>query len=622
MIEKIVKELIQANEKYRQGNPIMSDKEYDQLLEQLFEIDPENDYFSKIGIEVIDETRKTRLPIPMASMNKIKSLEEIKDWQRLKLIPNTVEIICTPKYDGLSLCKDEENNGDAITRGDGVYGQKSNEHYELIGNKLYDIENDIDPFAPITFSHSYGEVIMPKQVFLDKYSNDFANPRNLVAGLINSKSISESLKDCNFIKYGAIPSSKFRNHFITKQQILDELNNNQKVKVPYHVCGILDLSEELLISLFKEWSKEYEIDGIILEVNNLATQTSLGRETSTGNPVFARAFKHDSFEQRAESDVIGISWNISKQGLLKPIIHINPIKLDGVTVSNVTGNNARFVKDMGIGIGAKVVVKRSGMVIPKIVDVLETVEFIQPTIEGVELDWNENGIELITLTETDDQKLKKNISFFEILEADNVSEGVITQLWDAGYKTIKDILNLTTSDLEKIDRFGKRKSKIVYDSIQKSVSNVQLSKLQHATGIFKGLGSKKLVLLEDFVIKPTLDQVMKIEGFAEISAKTYIDSYDEFFDFIKDLPVTISEKVEVIKTGTDLEGKQFVFTGVRRKELEEIIESRGGKIGGSVSKNTTHLVMKAIGSGSSKEKKAIELGVEVITVEQLENLLQ
>jgi len=180
---------------------------------------------------------------------------------------------------------------------------------------------------------------------------------------------------------------------------------------------------------------------------------------------------------------------------------------------------------------------------------------------------------------------------------------------------------LTTSDLEQIDRFGKRKAKIVYDSIQKSVTNVSLSKLQHATGIFKGLGSKKLVLLEGFTEKPTLDQVIEIEGFAEISAKSYIDSYDEFFDFIKDLPITISQKVEISKVSSDLDGKQFVFTGVRRKDLEEIIESFGGKIGGSVSKNTTHLVMKAVGSGSSKEKKAIELGVEVITVEQLEKLL-
>jgi len=623
MIEQLKEKIRVANEAYRIGEPIMSDKEYDILLEELADISPDDELLSTVGHEILDETRKTRLPIPMASINKIKTLDEIKDWQRLKLIPNAVEIICTPKYDGLSLCKDELNNGDAITRGDGVYGQKSNEHYKLIGNKLYDVvENEINPFGPIEFSHSYGEVIMPKQVFIDKYSEDFANPRNLVAGLINSKTVSDSLKDCNFIKYGAIPSPSFRNHFTTKQQVLDTLNDNQKVKVPYHVCGILDLSEELLISLFKEWSEEYEIDGIILEVNNLATQESLGRETSSGNPVYARAFKHESFEQKAESEVIGISWNISKQGLLKPIIHINPIRLDGVTVSNVTGNNARFVKDMGIGVGAKVVVKRSGMVIPKIVDVVQTVDFVEPTIEGVEIGWNEAGIELVALTETDDQQIKKNIAFFEILEADNVGEGVIKQLWDAGYKTIEQILNLTTNDLESIDRFGKRKAKIVFDSIKKSVKDVKLSKLQHATGIFSGLGSKKLVLLEHFAEKPTVEQVMKIEGFAEISAKTYVDNYDNFRIFVENLPITIAEKVEVVAVGDDLVGKQFTFTGVRRKDLEEVIISRGGVIGGSVSKNTTHLVMKVKGSGSSKETKAISLGVEILTVEELEDLLK
>ena len=395
----------------------------------------------------------------------------------------------------------------------------------------------------------------------------------------------------------------------------------KKKKVNYHVCKISELTEDLLISLFHKWSVDFEIDGIIIEINDLTLQDKLGRETSSNNPVWARAFKHPSFEQSAETDVIGISWNISKQGLLKPILHITPVKLDGVTVSNVTGNNARFVKDLGLGVGAKVVVKRSGMVIPIIADVITPVDFIQPTIEGVEIDWNEACIELITLTETDDQKLKKIVAFFEILESDNVSEGVITQLWDAGYKSIKDILNLKKVDLEKIDRFGKRKAQIVFDSVQKSVSNVQLSKLQHATGIFKGLGSKKLVLLEGFTTKPTIDQVMSIEGFAEVSAKSYIDSYDIFFDFIKDLPVTIVEKVEAAKVGTDLDGKSFVFTGVRRADLESVIESRGGKIGSGVSKNTSYLVMKAVGSGSSKEKKAIELGVEVITVEQLEKLL-
>lgn len=608
MIEQLKKQIVKANEAYRLGQPIISDAKYDQLVDELSLLSPDDELLTKVGVEIADETRKGKLPIEMASMNKIKSMNDVDDWSRLKGISKKEMVIITPKYDGLSLCVNETTS-EAFTRGDGEFGQKSNEHYSLIQNHL-NLEKD-------SFRFTYGEVMIPKQVFIDKYSTDFANPRNLVAGLLNSKTVSNSLKDCQYIKYGAVCNTIFD----TKQEVLNELNKGQKIKVQYYICELGDLSEGLLIELFHKFSTEFEIDGLIIELNDLSLQNKLGRETSSNNPVWARAFKHPSFEQSAETDVIGISWNISKQGLLKPILHITPVKLDGVTVSNVTGNNARFVKDLGLGVGAKVVVKRSGMVIPIIADVITPVEFVQPTIEGVEVDWNEAGIELITLTETDDQKLKKIVAFFEILEADNVSEGVITQLWDAGYKTIKDVLTLTTSDLEKIDRFGKRKADIVYKSIQKSVSNVQLSKLQHATGIFKGLGSKKLVLLEDFKTKPTVDQVMSIEGFAEVSAKSYIDSYDIFFDFIKDLPVTIVEKVEAVKVGTDLEGKSFVFTGVRRPDLESDIESRGGKISSGVSKTTTYLVMKAIGSGSSKEKKAIDLGVEVITVEQLEKLL-
>ena len=609
MINELKDKIKKANESYRVGNSIISDSEYDKLVEELSLLSPDDELLTKVGHVVVDETRKSRLPIEMASMNKIKSMDDINDWCRLKGISKNEEVIITPKFDGLSLCVDEKTN-EAWTRGDGEFGQKSDEHYKLIQNRL-----NLDEYS---FIYTYGEVMIPKQVFIDKFSTDFANPRNLVAGLLNSKTVSDSLKDCQYIKYGAFTNKNFN----TKEEIINELNSGQESKVEYHICKISDLTEDLLIGLFQKFSTEYEIDGLIIEINDLTIQDILGRETSSNNPIWARAFKHPSFEQSAETDIIGISWNISKQGLLKPILHINPVKLDGVTVSNVTGNNARFVKDLGLGVGAKVVVKRSGMVIPIIADVITPVEFVQPIIDGVEVDWNENGIELITLTETDDQRLKKIVAFFEILEADNVSEGVITQLWDAGYKTIKDILNLKISDLEKIDRFGKRKAQIVYNSIQKSVTGVQLSKLQHATGIFKGLGSKKLVLLEDFTTKPTINQVMSIEGFAEVSAKSYIESYDIFFDFVKELPVTISEKVEVSKVGTDLEGKSFVFTGVRRPDLESVIESRGGKIGGSVSKNTTHLVMKAVGSGSSKEKKAIELGVEVITVEQLEKLLQ
>jgi DNA ligase (NAD+) len=613
MINELVEKIKLANEVYRLGKPMMSDSQYDILIDELKALDPKNEILTKVGLEIQDESRKSRLPIEMASMNKIKSMEDIDDWCRLKGISKSENVIITPKFDGLSLCVNEKTD-DAFTRGDGEFGQKSNDHYKLIGNHL-DSNTHRDVLR--SFDFTYGEVMMSKKTFLDKYSMDFANQRNFVAGLLNSPDARPSLTDCNYIKYGAFVNKDYYN---TKQDLIESLNACQEVKVQYHICKISELTEDLLISLFHKFGTEYEIDGLIIEINSLDLQSKLGRETSSNNPVWARAFKHPSFEQSAESEVIGISWNISKQGLLKPILHITPVRLDGVTVSNVTGNNARFVKDMGLGVGAKVLVKRSGMVIPIIADVITTVEFQMPDVPNI--GWNENGIELITLTETDEQRFKQVVSFFEILETDSFGEGVIKQLWDNGHKSVKDILNLNQSDLEKIDRFGKRKAQIVWNSIRKATANVSLSKLQHATGIFKGLGSKKLVLLEQFTTKPSIDQILQIEGFAEISAQSYIDGYDKFFQFIEELPITIQEKVESVKVSNDLDGMTFVFTGVRRADLEDVIESRGGKIGGSVSKNTTHLVMKAVGSGSSKEKKAIELGVEVITVEQLEILLK
>jgi DNA ligase (NAD+) len=605
MINELKSKIIKANEAYRLGKPIISDSTYDQLIDKLADLSPDDELLTKVGHVTQDDSRKSRLPIGMASMNKLKSLEDINDWCRLKGISKSEVVVITPKYDGLSLCVNEKTS-EAWTRGDGQIGQKSDNHYKFIGNHLNKSR---------LFDFTYGEVMMSKKTFIEKYSSEFANPRNLVAGLLNSKDISPILKDTSFIKYGTVSNHNFK----TKSDILDELNQNQSIHVPYLLTKISDLTEEFLIEAFKDFSVEYEIDGLIIEINELKLQEQLGRETTTNNPVWARAFKHPSFEQSAETEVLDISWNISKQGLLKPTLHISPVKLDGVTVSNVTGNNARFVKDLGLGKGARVVVKRSGMVIPIIADVIQSVEFKMPNIPNI--DWNENGVELITLTETDEQKLKKIIAFFEILEADNVSEGVITQLWEAGHKSVKDILNLTTKDLEQIDRFGKRKAQIVFNSIKKSTTDVSLSKLQHATGIFKGLGSKKLVLLEHFTNKPTLAEVLAIEGFAEISAQSYIDNYQNYLNFVKDLPITIQKKQEVEKVGTDFDNTQFVFTGVRRPDLEQIIESRGGKIGSGVSKNTTHLVMKSVGSGSSKEKKAQELGVKIITVEQLEKML-
>lgn len=591
----------EANLLYRSGNPIMSDLEYDELVDKLFQLSPNDIFFKNIGHKIYD--RKVKLPIQMASMNKIKTIQELNDWFRLKSIPLDTILVLTPKYDGISLGVNE-NTKTAFTRGDGEYGQESTKHFSVVSNKIDKSDN--------LFEYSYGELIMSKNKFNSKYSNDFINQRNLVAGLINSKKSSNILSDCEYIRYGIQNFNE--NKFNSKVQILNYLNSLQETKVPYETCNINDISEEFIINIFKKWSSDFEIDGIIIEVNELNTQLMLGRETSSNNPIWARAFKHTSFEQSVLSEVLNITWNISKNGCLKPVINIRSVHIDGVTVSNVTGNNARYIKEMGIGIGSIVKVVRSGMVIPKIIEVLEKKEFSMPNIDNIS--WDEKNIDLITLNETDEQKFKKIVAFFSILETDNVSEGILKQLWDNGFKSIKDILYLKKNDLLSIGRFGNRKAEIVYDSIQKSITNVELAKLQHATGIFKGLGSLKLVKLEHFKTKPSVDDVMSIEGFAEISAKTYVESYDEFFDFIKDLPITFLEKSESITISNDLEGMVFVFTGLRMKLEEDLLIIKGAKIGSSVSKNTTHLVCKDKNITSSKLEKAKEFGIIIMNVDE------
>ena len=607
-MQELIQKITEANENYRTGESIISDQEYDILVEQLEAIDPTHKLLDNVGFISDDDERKEKLPIIMASMNKVKLVEEIAKWIRLKEIPIDTEYVLTPKYDGISQCV-EELPKNAFTRGDGEYGQRSDGHFAMMDtNHLnFDIK-------------TFGEVIMPRQVFLDNYSEDFKNPRNMVGGKMNDDEPNEALKHCSYIRYGMVDDD-MPNKYGTKAGVLDFLNEHQKHKVPYKIVKSEELTEDYLKDLFMEWCVEYEIDGIIIEVNDLHLCESLGRETSSNNPTFARAYK-GAFEQVKESTVLGISWNISKQGYLKPIIHIEPLELDGVTVSNVTGNNARYMKEMGIGIGSKVKVKRSGFVIPLIVEVTEEVEFQLPDV-GVEIGWNENAVELVTLEVTPQQRLQQLISFFKILDVENASEGVITQLFENGYETVKQILNLTKADLEELDRFGKRKAEIVYDSIQSKMSNVALSKLQHATGLFNMLGSKKLLLLEHFETKPSVVQIVRIDGFSDKSANAYLNSIDEFNEFLADLDGLITVKKTEIKTAdsNELEGMVFVFTGVRRADLNEIIENRGGKIASGVSAKITHLVMKSKGSGSSKEKKALDLGKTILTVEELEELL-
>lgn len=610
--------LEECNIAYRVGTPVVSDDLYDEMVDQLRILSPDDDFFTRVGFFLESNSRKQQLPIPMRSMNKVKTIEDVEKWLKSKNIPNSVEFVLSAKLDGMSLCI-VESSKNAWTRGDGVYGQRSDEHYKMMDGVS---ETALSQYEGLV---TFGEALLKRSSFL-KYQREYENARNLVAGILNNKSTTDKLADVDYVRYGMISESTSLK-FEKKSEQLTFLNENQPNKIPFKIAQLSDINADTLKSLFLEWSKVYELDGIIIEVNDLLLQSQLGRESGSQNPSYARAYK-GNFEEVKQTAVLDISWFTSKQGYLKPVLNVVPVRLDNATVSNITACNARMVNELGLGKGAIIMAKRSGGVIPLVVNVTTPVKAELPTVcpscASDEIDWNENRVELVCNNVfCSGQQLQRVISFFQTLEVDNVSDGTVQQFFDAGYNTIQKVLNLSKADMEKLDRFGKRKAEIIYNSIRTNLASVTLSKLQHATGFFKSLGSKKLLLLEHFDQVPTVEEVAAIDGFATTSANAYISAYTKFTDFKDSLPdyIGVKKTEKKVALSAELTGKSFVFTGIRRKDLESIIEEKGGSIGNSVSKTTTYLVTKDVDSASSKIEKARKLGCQVLTVEQLEALL-
>lgn len=598
----IREKIIKANEAYRTGTAIISDEEYDNLIDQL----PDNDPLrNQVGLEVSGE-RKEKLPYPMFSMDKVKTMEKLHSWYNSKGITKGTFMIITPKYDGLSFLVNPKG---AYTRGDGIEGQRSDEHLKILNSNKYKT-------TYIDNTNVIGEVIMKRDTFESKYAEDYKNPRNLVAGMFNKKDPQPSLKDVEYVCYGT-------DEELDKQVILDQLNDKQDNMTPYILIEAFTITQDILEEAFEKWGKLFEIDGVIIEVNDNEQRNKIGKERN-GNPAYARAYK--GFKAKSVWTTIkGITYGVSKEGKLCPVAQVEPVNLGGVTISNVTLNNPKFVNDNYIVEDMKVEIIRSGDVIPKVINCekllsLATMPEVCPCC-GSKVDWDDTETFLMCRNvDCSDQQLGRMVSFFEILEVDNVGEGVCKQLYEAGYKTVESVLKLSINDLLNIEGFQKRKAEIVHTNIHKKMKDVALEKLQHASGLFKGLGSKKLKLLNQFdrpTEIPTIEKVVTIDGFSDKSAKVFVDNFTKFWDYIYPMPITIKEKIAVTEGGK-FEGMVVVFTGVRDKDAEAEIEALGGKIGGSVSGKTTHLVCKDKESNSGKVKKAKALGT--CTIWELDDL--
>ena len=599
--------IIDLNKRYYNKLPITTDNEYDIIKEHIEKKYPTNMVVKEIGAPV--DKNKVKLPYEMWSMDKIKpDTNALSNWMNKYKGP----YILSCKLDGVSGLYSTENNEPKLyTRGNGKIGQDISyfiPHLRLPKQKNLVIR---------------GEFVIPKNVFLQKYQSKFANARNLVAGIMNQKTINEIIKDVHFVAYEVIKPELIPS---AQMDLLQTLNIETVLHQKENT-----LSNELLSNILVDWraNYEYEIDGIIVTDDKIYPRKS-------GNPEHAFAFKMVLSDQVAEAKVVDVIWSPSKDGYLKPRVQIEPIQLGGVTIEYATGFNAAFIEKNKIGVGSMIKIIRSGDVIPYIQEVISPADVTK--MPNVPYKWNDTHIDILLEDMTGNETvLEKNITgFFKGLEVDGLGPGNVTRIINAGYNTVPKILNMKIEDFLKVDGFKLKSATKIYDSIQEKLKNASLLKLMSASNLFgRGFSEKKIeLILDDYPDVLTsnespetkIQKVLKIKGMALKSAEAFVDKIPAFLAFLNE--VHLMDKLQQpsipkksYDTSHPLYNKSIVFTGFRDNELQTGLANVGSKIGSSISKNTNILIVKdEFSKDTGKAIEAIKLGIPIMTKEEFLNL--
>jgi NAD-dependent DNA ligase len=616
--EKELSEMvILTNDLYRNQEPILTDNQFDILEDFIRNKYPNNKVIKQIGAPIPVGKNKATLPYEMWSMDKIKpDTKALGNWKTKFGGP----YILSCKLDGVSgLYTTEGEQPKLYTRGDGKIGQ------------------DVSHFIPYLRLPSKkaggsgfvvrGEFIIPKMVFEDKYKKVFANPRNLVSGIVNQKTIDEKIKDIHFVAYEVIvPTLKPNDQFEFLKKMNIEIVLFEKVWKG-------ELTNEHLSNLLINWRKNYvyEVDGVIVTDDKVYTRKSC-------NPEHAFAFKMVLSDQVAESKVVDVIWSPSKDGYLKPRIQIEPIKLGGVTIEYATGFNGAFINDNKIGIGTVVEIIRSGDVIPYIRKIVVPAE--QAKMPSIPYKWNDTHVDVMLEDLLSDDTVKeKNITgFFRGIGVEGLSSGNITRIIKADYDSVPKILNMTVDDLNNVEGFQLKTATKIYDGIKEKIAGANLVTLMSASNIFgRGFSEKKIELIMDaypdactntISDAEKIKKISEIKGMATKSAEAFVAKINDFENFLMETDMfyklfefqNAHKNKEVDVNGVNavmknpLYGKTIVMTGFRNKELEEKLKSVGAKIGTSVSKNTYLVIAKDKDDETAKVLEAKKMGVNVVSL--------
>lgn len=652
-IEKLADSIAQYNEAYRKGQPEISDTRYDEMVTELKRLDPDNKWFQHIEPVTINKSRKVKLPIPMKSLNKVKSMADIQQWAKSLALPQNTKLVVMPKYDGVSWLHDEISHRTFSRGGVENEGQDCNLHFAK--GEFAELNNHDDfpaqyTFGELVFSRRDWESAMAGRVS-DSTGEPYRSPRNTVAGFINRDEAPDDIRFATFMRYGIDENSL--NHWSSFADMLNDMAIefdqwiyiNQNPQKPFCETTLEELTEKLCSDLFFFWQHHYYIDGLVIYIDELALWKAIGRQQTTGNPLYAIAYKHPDFTESFETTVKNINWKISKAGALKPVVNIEAVDTGDCMMENPTGYNAKYIFENGIGAGAKIVVTRSGGVIPKIIgvpqeatsetmmnqrdDLLYCPDCGQPT------KWNESKVELVCSNpDCPGIRLAKIAHFYTTLETEQMGEETIAKMFKSGYDTLQRILDITFDELMLIEGFGESIANTILAANKNIRDGIDIIKLMHASDCFAGIGqvkAKSIVsnLSENDRFAFTNGYVFTEDGFGQTpqfmalnkTMQSFLKGIAPFYEFVAKNRLKILPMEEAVKpTGVKYAGMRICFTGVRDKELEAEIISQGGEIISGVSKNTTHLIVADINSSSSKTIKAKSLGIPILTIESFKKL--
>jgi NAD-dependent DNA ligase len=616
----------------------ITDNQYDDLVEFLKTLDSKRAaILDAVGAPVAKNIRsKVQLDYDMGSLNKIKP----DGVATAKFVKETKDkfYVLSDKLDGLSLSLKYVDGTfvRATTRGDGSIGQDVTRHIKNV------------PTVPKKIGAKFkGEYTFRAEGILSQADfesvkaygdKEYANGRNLLAGMINRNEPNvKVLSKINVIAY-SIMSHEDR---LDKKEQLELIKESGLHVVHYSVLKSTEVNEDHLTSYINERKKVggFELDGAVIEANSCKIRVAMGNASNTIKPDYAKAFKTGETEA-VEAHVQEVVWAVSKHGKLKPRIKISPVKLSGVTVTFATAFNAAFVYDNKLGPGAKVLLTRSGDVIPHILKTLVKANKAQMPDKKVfgEYAWNETEVDLVLVNASEDEtvKIKQMASFFSKIGVDYLGRGLIERFYHAGIDTIDKLINTSIPELMSIDGIQKRNAEKIYNGIITALNGIELPTLASATPFFGEIiaGTRLRKIYEvrgeemfdwaGFTVGEVAQQISQISGFSLDTGKQFAQGIKPFKAFLKRnagrVHIKAVQKKE--RKSSKLDGVSFVWTGVRQHDAEAVIEANGGQVWSAVKAGLTYLVAKDPGSGSSKMVKAQSLGVKVIGPNEVLALLK